>query len=153
MVRLSMMNLLGQDDKVDPPTPSTTQVGRSSIKQPNKRQRLSTPTSYERKYPTIAPKPRPVPPVGQVVTKNTEVLDADKGNTKQAPFFEASGSSATTAEVDEFGDESLYYIVRPYVLNEHRRIAKVDSPLEDMKVAVGLASTLLTPRDSEIMQA
>ena len=149
----SMMNLLGQDDDVDPPTPPITQAGGSSAEQPSKRQRLSTPNSSERTDPTVAPKPRSVPPVEQGVTENTKVLDADQGNTKQTPAFEVGGSSAAAAEVDEFGDESPYYTDWLYVLNEKRRIAKVDFAIEDRRVAMGLVSTLLTPMDAEIMQS
>ena len=48
--------------------------------------------------------------------KGVEILDADQGNKEVAPAFEASGILVAGAE-KEFGDESIYYIVRPYVLN------------------------------------
>lgn len=39
------------------------------------------------------------------------------------------------------------------MLNERRRVPKVDSAIKDIRVSMGLASTLLTLRNSKIMQS
>lgn len=147
------MGFLGQDDKENPLIPQVTQAGGSSAEQLSKRQKLSTPNSSERTHPTVTTTPLPTPPSKkQLLVENVGVLCADQGNNDQPLAFEIGGSFIATGPTNKFGDESPFYIARPYVLNEHQRASIVDSAIEDRKVAMGLASTLLTPSDSEIRQ-
>lgn len=115
-----MMGFIGQEDNDNIPAPQVTQATGASAKQPSKRQRLSTPSSSERKHPTIIPTPRPTPPlIEQVTMKNDEVLGANQRDNNQTPALKIRGSSTATSVADDFGDESPFYTARPYVLNEH----------------------------------
>lgn len=84
--------------------------------------------------------------------ENEEVLGADQGNMNLPPTQEVGGSYVAT-DANEFKDESPYYTARPYVLNEHRRVAKMDLVIENKQVAMGLVSILLTPRDYDSIES
>lgn len=66
--------------------------------------------------------------------------------------LEARGTSAVI-DAEEFRNETQFYTPRPFMLNEGHRVSKEDSAIENRLVAMGLASTLLTPKDSEIIRS
>lgn len=113
---------------------------------------MSTPNSSKRMHPTIAPTPRPSPYLVDPIVVIMKSSPANQGNLDVPLVFEARGSFAA-AVTNEFGDKSPFYTARPYVLNEKRRVTKVDLAIKNWLVAMGLVITLLTLRYSEIMES
>lgn len=99
-----MMSPLSQRVDIDKQIPQVTQPIGTSTEQPNKRQKLSTPNSFERTHPIVALSSRPTLPSKEpILVENEEVLGADQGNVHQPPTLKVRRSSIAAAEVDEFG--------------------------------------------------